>query len=406
MKNLVLLIILFSFNTFSQNLKTYDGQYEDSYGGSGNGHANYQYFENEDFERIYNGDFSYKSTLQTNDRNSITVIQGKFKNNKKIGEWLYNREYKKLGYHTTIKGKYKEGLKDGQWSFYQKGYNERSKSGITYYLIFKNDTLIGEIKINDLEGSFNERGGYSGKWISSSGSYETIAEFENNLLIKLIDRKSSTGEIYSKYLPLLEKKNFEKDSSRTLYTKESISKVNFTDVFGMSEDKVVYQNQVNSIQTFLKDIKNQIHSLQENWNKFLLLDYFIIVRPEVLTLKKLSKEDSSEKMTIKPQNSELNYFGEIGLDGDKNYRLGGRRALNKERFVQDCNETGVIVVTVEIDQNGRVLNANPGTEGTTSKKGCLLEPAKRAALSTRFNSDKNAPQKQKGTIIYSFKLSE
>lgn len=179
MKNLILLSILILFNAFSQDIKTYDGEYEDSYGGTGNGHAIYQYFENEDYERIYHGNFSYQSTLNTNDRNSLTIIKGKFKNNKKVGDWIYSREYKKLGYQTTIKGKYKEGLKDGQWSFYQKGYNELSANGITYYLTFKNDTIIGEININELKGNFDEKGGYTGKWINRSGSREQIVEFED-----------------------------------------------------------------------------------------------------------------------------------------------------------------------------------------------------------------------------------
>lgn len=101
------------------------------------------------------------------------------------------------------------------------------------------------------------------------------------------------------------------------------------------------------------------------------------------------------------------YYGNgLGLDGDGNYRLGGRRALNKEKFVQDCNESGLVVVQIEVNRNGQVTRATPGVKGTTNSAACLLDPAKRAALATRFNSDANAPTKQVGTIIYNFKLSE
>lgn len=101
------------------------------------------------------------------------------------------------------------------------------------------------------------------------------------------------------------------------------------------------------------------------------------------------------------------YYGNgLGLDGDGNYRLGGRRALNKERFVQDCNESGLVVVQIEVNQNGQVTKATPGVKGTTNSAACLLDPARRAALATRFNSDSNAPSRQVGTIIYNFKLSE
>ncbi len=101
------------------------------------------------------------------------------------------------------------------------------------------------------------------------------------------------------------------------------------------------------------------------------------------------------------------YYGNgKGLDGDGNYRLGGRKALNKERFVQECNESGVVVVKIEVDQNGKVIKATPGVKGTTNSIKCLMDPAKRAALATRFNRDPKAPAKQIGTIRYHFKLSE
>ncbi len=101
------------------------------------------------------------------------------------------------------------------------------------------------------------------------------------------------------------------------------------------------------------------------------------------------------------------YYGTgKGLDGDGNYRLGGRKALNKEKFVQDCNESGIVVVKIEVNQNGKVIKATPGVKGTTNSASCLKEPAKRAALATRFNSDSKAPTKQVGTIVYQFKLSE
>ncbi len=101
------------------------------------------------------------------------------------------------------------------------------------------------------------------------------------------------------------------------------------------------------------------------------------------------------------------YYGNgKGLDGDGNYRLGGRKALNKEKFVQDCNESGVVVVKIEVDQSGKVIKATPGVKGTTNNTACLMNPAKRAALATRFNKDAKAPAKQVGTIRYQFKLSE
>ena len=105
-------------------------------------------------------------------------------------------------------------------------------------------------------------------------------------------------------------------------------------------------------------------------------------------------------------NSKSYYGNGKGLDGDGNYLLGGRKALNKKKFVQDCNEAGTVVVSIEVDRNGKVINATPGVRGTTNNSKCLLEPAKRAALATKFNKDAKAPSKQIGKIIYRFSLSE
>jgi len=105
-------------------------------------------------------------------------------------------------------------------------------------------------------------------------------------------------------------------------------------------------------------------------------------------------------------NAKAYYGNGKGLDGDGNYRLGGRKALNKERKIPTCNETGIVVVKIVVNQQGKVIKAFPGIKGTTNTAPCLMQPAKTAALATKFNSDSNAPSKQIGSIVYKFKLSE
>ncbi|TVZ53123.1 energy transducer TonB [Dokdonia sp. Hel_I_53] len=101
------------------------------------------------------------------------------------------------------------------------------------------------------------------------------------------------------------------------------------------------------------------------------------------------------------------YYGTgKGLDGDGNYQLGGRKALGKPKRQQECNEAGIVVVSIEVDRSGKVIKATPGVRGTTNNTRCLLEPAKAAALATKFNSDSNAPSKQIGKIVYRFSLSD
>ncbi|NVK51742.1 MAG: energy transducer TonB [Flavobacteriaceae bacterium] len=100
------------------------------------------------------------------------------------------------------------------------------------------------------------------------------------------------------------------------------------------------------------------------------------------------------------------YYGNAGSGGDSNYNLAGRKALSKPIEKPDCNEEGIVVVSIEVDNNGKVIKATPGVKGSTNTAACLLKPAKAAALKTTWNPDPNAPNKQRGTIIYKFTLTK
>ncbi|MGB0881042.1 MAG: energy transducer TonB, partial [Polaribacter sp.] len=100
------------------------------------------------------------------------------------------------------------------------------------------------------------------------------------------------------------------------------------------------------------------------------------------------------------------YYGNTGSGDGGNYNLSGRKALSKPIEKPDCQEEGIVVVRIQVDKNGRVINAIPGVKGSTNTATCLLKPAKAAALKTKWNADGNAPSKQTGTIIYKFTLSK
>lgn len=66
-------------------------------------------------------------------------------------------------------------------------------------------------------------------------------------------------------------------------------------------------------------------------------------------------------------------------------------------------DSGTVVVTVWVDQYGNVTKAQPGAAGTTVNNSVLWNSARKAALSTHFNADANAPTLQQGTITYIFR---
>ncbi len=115
---------------------------------------------------------------------------------------------------------------------------------------------------------------------------------------------------------------------------------------------------------------------------------------------------SGVKGSLKGDPTATKYYGSTGTNGDKNYNLAGRDALSKPIEKPNCNEEGIVVVSIEVDTTGKVIRAIPGVKGSTNTAKCLMDPAKAAALKTKWNADPNAPSKQKGTIVYRFTLSE
>ncbi len=101
------------------------------------------------------------------------------------------------------------------------------------------------------------------------------------------------------------------------------------------------------------------------------------------------------------------YFGGSGPGkGGVGYGLGGRGKPSRKVYKQDCNEYGLVVVKIEVNRQGKVVEATPGIRGTTNTHPCLLEPAKKIALSHKWPSDPDAPAKQVGFVSINFDLGQ
>ncbi len=98
------------------------------------------------------------------------------------------------------------------------------------------------------------------------------------------------------------------------------------------------------------------------------------------------------------------YYTNPGNGSGGNYDLIGRLVLRRPEPVYTCGKDGRVVVTIKVDRSGKVVNATPGTKGSTSTDPCLLNRAKEAALKTKWQAAANAPEKQIGRIIYNFSL--
>jgi len=86
------------------------------------------------------------------------------------------------------------------------------------------------------------------------------------------------------------------------------------------------------------------------------------------------------------------------------YDLLGRKSRSIPIPEYKVQNEGRVVVEVSVDRSGKVIVAIPGRKGSTTLDEYLLKVAKDAALKATFDPKPDAPEIQKGTITYNFKL--
>ena len=101
------------------------------------------------------------------------------------------------------------------------------------------------------------------------------------------------------------------------------------------------------------------------------------------------------------------YYNTAGLGGKgKGYGLNGRNLQSNGKVVQECNQEGTVVVRITVNNQGKVVFAEPGVKGSTNTHPCLLAPAKKTALLHKWYADTKAPLEQVGFVVIQFKLGE
>ena len=97
------------------------------------------------------------------------------------------------------------------------------------------------------------------------------------------------------------------------------------------------------------------------------------------------------------------YDGQGGQGNGPGYSLGGRGAKSLQRPSTDFPEEGHVVVAIWVDRDGNVVRAEiaKGTDVTNKE---MHNMALEAARRSKFSPDPTAPEEQKGTITYIFKI--
>jgi formylglycine-generating enzyme len=210
-KSIKLALIILVINlaiVFSQNTKQFQGNYE-------NGTATYQYYENENFERIFQGSFKYKGTVVDALKGKINLsVTGQYKQNKKDGKWIYTLSDPALkGITEIVTGSYTDGLMGGEWTSVTT-INNTKKTVKKTIAHFRNNKISGEIKFDysaytykeystiSITGNFDDAGLFQGIWTTNytQGTilFEELRKYRNGVLYWLLHRRLSDGKILDK----------------------------------------------------------------------------------------------------------------------------------------------------------------------------------------------------------------
>jgi len=128
--------------------------------------------------------------------------------------------------------------------------------------------------------------------------------------------------------------------------------------------------------------------------------------------KKLLKTNDDEKIAFKNDSSKLrenekpsesqkmaaNYKGPTRIY----YDLAGRNHLYLPIPIYKCEGSGMVVLSIDVNQKGEVEKALVISAQSSTSDPCLIETAVKTALVSRFNPDARAPKIQTGTLSYQF----
>jgi TonB family protein len=91
-------------------------------------------------------------------------------------------------------------------------------------------------------------------------------------------------------------------------------------------------------------------------------------------------------------------------DGSDGYELLRRSIAYRPKVSDNSRETGIVVVAITVDRNGKVIKAEAGVKGSTTLEPALLEKARQGALEARFSPRTDGTGEQYGTISFNFKV--
>ncbi|MBU6122601.1 hypothetical protein [Hymenobacter siberiensis] len=200
MKLIIGLILVLSSSASAQVVKQFNGPLD-------NGTGTYQYYENDDYKRIFHGKYLYKGD------SNRTLVEGSFVDDKRNGLWHFRYdESSPTGTVTDIYKNYLNGKLHGN-CLYQKVSKATAKTLIKYSSKFEDNIQVGQISLesNDdyefgtlnITAFLNDNGVFEGpafiKYSSFSSkwrTYEDKINYSNGIMTSRVYRDVTDGEVF------------------------------------------------------------------------------------------------------------------------------------------------------------------------------------------------------------------
>jgi len=94
-----------------------------------------------------------------------------------------------------------------------------------------------------------------------------------------------------------------------------------------------------------------------------------------------------------------------GNGGTGGYELGNRKLLMRPAKMTDAEESGIVVVEIIVDENGKVIHATPGLPRSTTLSAKLFSKARQAVMQAKFSPSLDGKAEQRGTYTIVFELN-
>lgn len=137
--------------------------------------------------------------------------------------------------------------------------------------------------------------------------------------------------------------------------------------------------------------------------------FYMLFLFSIASYGQLTDKDSYGKGEPRRPTYANSYYGAgtgNGTDGKGiGWGLAGRKLDANGKKVQDCNESGKVVVKIWVNKQGNVIRAER-SHGTTYSSSCLVNSALETPKTCKWQADPNAPDTQIGFVVVNFQLGE